>query len=137
MSLLDLAGQLLGGGQQSGGSQSLLNEVMSLVQNHPGGIGGLVSAFQQGGLGSIAQSWVGTGQNEPVSADQVQSVLGNDRISEMAAKLGISPADASSHLSQLLPGVIDHLTPGGQVPQAGGSLLDMGASLVKGFTTGR
>ncbi len=76
----------------------------------------------------------GTEQNQPVSAEQIQSVLGDEKISAMAEKLGISPADASSHLAQLLPGVISHLTSSGLVPQQGGGLLDMGAGLLKDFS---
>lgn len=134
MSLIDLAGQLLGGSQQGGG-QNLLSEVMAMVNNHPGGLAGLVQSFQQGGLGDVVNSWVGTGQNMPISADQIQNVLGSGQLQSLASKLGISPGDAGSHLSQLLPAVIDQLTPNGQVEDAGsGGLLDMGMKVLKGFT---
>jgi uncharacterized protein YidB (DUF937 family) len=77
------------------------------------------------------KSWVGTGSNLPVSAEQVQSILGSGAVQDLAAKLGISPCDAASHLSTLLPGIIDHLTPNGEVPQGG--LAGVGLDLVKGL----
>jgi uncharacterized protein YidB (DUF937 family) len=138
MSLLDLAGQLLGGGQQLGqpSSENLLSEVIGMVNNHPGGLTGLIQSFQHGGLGEAASSWIGTGQNLPVSSDQIQRVLGDERVQALAAKLGISPEDAGSHLAQLLPSVIDHLTPNGQMPsEESGGLLDLGAKLLRGFAT--
>jgi len=134
MSLLDFAGQLLGGGQQGGG-QNLLGEVMALVNNHPGGLAGLVQSFQQGGMSEAVNSWVGTGANLPVSSDQIQSVLGSEQLQALASKLGISSSDAGSHLAQLLPAVIDHLTPNGQVGEAGsGGLMDAGMKMLKTFT---
>ena len=62
-------------------------------------------------------SWIGTGQNLPISADQMQHVLGSDQVKELAAKAGMSPDMASNALSQLLPTLVDQLTPSGQVPQ--------------------
>jgi uncharacterized protein YidB (DUF937 family) len=70
---------------------------------------------------------VSTGTNLPISAQQVQAVLGSEQVQAIAAKLGISPEEASGHLAQVLPQVIDKLTPGGNVPEGGalGSLLGM------------
>ena len=119
MNLLDLAGKLLGGGQPSA-NQDLLSEVLGLVNSHPGGLGGLVQSLRQGGLGEAVNSWIGTGQNLPVSADRLQSILGDQRVQALAARLGISPEDARAHLAQLLPAVIDHLTPNGQIPSGSG-----------------
>ena len=134
MSLLDLAGQLLGGASPGDG-QNLLTEVMGLVNNRPGGLAGLVQSFQEGGLSDAVSSWVGTGANLPVSGDQIQKVLGNEQVQLLASKLGISPSDVSSHLAQLLPAVIDHLTPNGQVGESGsGSLLETGTKVLKTFT---
>ncbi len=132
MSLLDLAGELLGG--QGGGNQNALTAVLSMVNNHPGGLPGLVSAFEQGGLGGAASSWVQAGTpNQPVSGPQVQNVLGSAQIQEVAAKLGLPPEAASAIIAQVLPGIIDHLTPNGQMPSGGSNLLEMGASLLKAF----
>jgi uncharacterized protein YidB (DUF937 family) len=132
MSLLDLAGQLLGGGQQ-GGNATLMSAVLQMVNNHPGGLPGLVSAFQEQGLGGVVSSWVGTGTNEAVAPQQVQSVVGDSQIEDVAAKLGISKEDASAKIAQLLPGIIDHLTPNGQVPSSGSNILELGEGLLKNF----
>jgi uncharacterized protein YidB (DUF937 family) len=132
MSLLDLAGQMLGGGQQ-GGQANLLSTVMAIVNNHPGGLPGLVSAFQQQGLGGAVNSWVGTEPNQAVSPQQVQNVLGDGQIQDVASKLGVSTQDASASLAQLLPAIIDHLTPNGQMPSGGSNILELGEGLLKNF----
>jgi len=135
MSLFDLAGELLGNqNSNAGGSQNALSAVLSMVNNHPGGLPGLVSAFEQGGLGGAVGSWVQPGTpNQPVSGDQVQSSLGCDQIQEVATKLGLPPEAASAVIAQVLPGIISHLTPGGQVPSSESNLLEMGESLFKAF----
>jgi uncharacterized protein YidB (DUF937 family) len=132
MSLLDLAEQLLGSRAQ-GGNAALLQTVLSMVNNHPGGLPGLVQSFEQQGLGGVVQSWVGNGQNQPVSGEQVQNVLGNDKVQEVASKLGISASEASSAIAQVLPHVVDHLTPNGQVPASGSNLMEMGEGLLRSF----
>lgn len=130
MGLLDsVVGALAGG--QSGGSNGLMDVVMQLINNQPGGLGGLVQSFQQGGLGEIVNSWVSTGQNLPVSAEQLQAVLGGGAMQDIAAKLGVSPEQASGSLADLLPQVVDKLTPNGQVPEGGGDLLAQGLDMLK------
>lgn len=113
-------GQMLGGQQaQAGaGDNPMLQAVMGLLDNS-GGLGGLLEKFQQGGLGSLAQSWVGTGANLPISAEQIQQVLGSGALGDIAAKLGMQPDQAAGALSQVLPDVVDKLTPGGQLPAEG------------------
>ncbi len=119
-------------GNQSGGGNALLETVLQLVNNpQTGGLGGLVQSFQQGGLAEIVNSWVSTGQNLPVSAEQIQSVLGNSTLQDLAAKLGISSQEASGSLASLLPQVIDQLTPHGELPE-NGDLLAQGLDLLKG-----
>ena len=81
-----------------------------------GGLGGLVSSFEQAGLGHIAQSWVGNGPNQSVSPDQLQSVLGPDKVQSMAGQAGLPPQDFLSQLSQHLPNAVHAMTPDGQVP---------------------
>lgn len=130
MGLLDqMAGALAGG--QSGGNGALLETVLQLV-NDPrhGGLEGLVSAFRQGGLGEIVNSWVSTGANLPVSPEQVQGALGDASLQDIAAKLGVGPEQASGSLAELLPQVVDRLTPNGQLPQ-GGDLLAQGLDMLK------
>ena len=130
MGLLDsVVGALAGG--QSGGDNPLLNVVMQLINNpQAGGLGGLVQTFQQGGLGEIVNSWVSSGQNLPISAEQIQSVLGGGKLQDIAAQLGVSPAQASGSLADLLPQVVDKLTPNGQLPE-GGDLLAQGMDMLK------
>jgi uncharacterized protein YidB (DUF937 family) len=108
-----LAGGLLGGGGGGGMAQILLG----LLQSQPGGLAGLVQGFQSKGMGDIVNSWVGTGANMPVSPQQIEQGLGGDMLSKIAAQLGVSPQIASTGLSQLLPNMVDKLTPQGQVPQ--------------------
>ncbi len=84
-----------------------------------GGVGGLMSMFEQAGLGHIAQSWVGNGPNQAVSPDQLQSVLGQDRVQSMASQSGMQPQDFLSQLSQHLPNAVNGMTPNGRVPDEG------------------
>lgn len=130
MGLLDsVVGALAGG--QSGGESPLLTVVMQLINNpQTGGLAGLVQSFQQGGLGSIVNSWVSTGQNLPISAEQIQAVLGGGQLQNIAAQLGMSTEQASGGLADLLPQLVDKLTPNGQVPE-GGDLLAQGMDMLK------
>jgi uncharacterized protein YidB (DUF937 family) len=130
MGLSNLAGQLLGG-QQPGCNPNLLSTLLNVVNSYPGGVSGVLEAFQKQGLGGVVNSWVGTGANQAVSPQQVQSALGSQQVQEVASKLGVSPQEANSHIAQWLPAVIDHLTPNGQVPAGGSNLMEMGAGLIK------
>ena len=136
MGLLDdLTGSLTGGAAGSGGAQSLVTSIVELLGSQQGGLSGLVGAFQQKGLGDIVSSWIGTGANLPITAEQVQMGLGQESIQAFAGKLGISPESAGSQLAELLPGIVDKLTPGGQVP-ASGDLMSTGMGLLKDFLQG-
>ena len=109
---------------------------MPSFNSQPGGLSGLLQQFHDKGLGGLVSSWVSTGQNLPISADQIQHVLGSEQVKELAARAGISPDSVSSHLSQLLPVLVDKLTPNGQVPQ-GGSLLEEGMGMLKNLGLGK
>ena len=91
--------------------------VNGLIQKH-GGLQGLVSEFEQKGLGATVKSWIGTGPNQPISPEQVHQALGPDTIAQMAAKFGLSPQELSQKLSQILPKAVDSLTPDGTIPKA-------------------
>lgn len=95
--------------------QMLIALVGSLVASS-GGLQGLLAKLQSGGLGDAVQSWIGTGANQPVSGDQLGSALGPDLMGVIAAQLGGNPQQASGTLAELLPGLIDQLTPKGQLP---------------------
>jgi len=112
-----LTGQL-DGSQQYGSQQhgSLMDLATSMIQGQ-GGLGGVLAKFQSAGLGAQADSWVSTGQNQPVTPSQMSSALGSDSIASMARKFGINPQMATTALAALLPVVIDHLTPRGRVEQ--------------------
>ena len=135
MGLLDSVIGALGQAQGQGqGQGDLLKVVVGMLGNDSplGGLAGLASKFQQGGLGDVLQSWVSTGQNQAISPDQLHNVLGNDTISALARQLGLSNGDVAGQLSSLLPQVIDQLTPHGQVPQGGlGSAGDLLGALLK------
>ena len=81
-----------------------------------GGLGGLLSRLQQGGLGNATNSWVGSGQNQPVSPGQIGSALGPNTIKTLSQQTGISEDELTKQLSQVLPGVVDKLTPNGRLP---------------------
>jgi uncharacterized protein YidB (DUF937 family) len=141
MGLLDsLLGSVLGGGQQSGGQQNVRGTQQMLVEaamgllNRQGGLSGLLQVFQQAGLGEHAGSWVSTGENIPVSGDQVQQALGQDQIAAIAQKIGIPPELAAAGLAKILPHVVDQATPQGEVPA--GSELDQILGLLKGRLLG-
>lgn len=132
MGLLDsVVGAL--GQSQGGGQADLLGAVIGMLGQGGGqagglgGLAGLVAKFQQSGLGDVAASWVGTGQNQAISPDQLGGVLGNDTIAGMAQQMGMNQGDLLGQLSQMLPQVVDKLTPNGQIPQGdiGGILGSM------------
>lgn len=105
----------------------LLQVIMGLLMGNQGRtaqaggspLGGLVDQFQQAGLGDVLGSWIGTGQNRAVSPDQLGQVFGQDRLSELGAQLGMGGGDFANELSQVLPGLIDQMTPQGHLPQPG------------------
>lgn len=124
MGLLDgLAGQVLGsvlGGNEQGtqsGAGNMLQEILQMLQGQQGGLGGLVAQFQQAGLGDQVKSWISTGSNLPINADQLKAALGDDTVASIASKLGMSQGDAAGGLADLLPQIVDKLTPNGQVSE--------------------
>ena len=137
MGMLDgLLGQVLstvGGaaGQQGGLAGSVLG-----MLNQQGGLQGLVQQMEQQGLGNVVQSWIGTGQNLPISPEQIQAVLGNQQLQQLAQQHGIDVNELASHLSQILPAAVDHMTPNGQVPAPAQAGLGALGGLVQGFLGG-
>lgn len=129
MGLFDEVAGMLGG--QQGGAAGAMALVQQLLTQE-GGLQGLLQKFEQGGLGEVVASWTGNGQNLPVSAAQIVQVLGDGRINQLAATLGMDPQQVGQQLAQHLPGLVDHLSPNGQLPDAN-ALLAEGASLLKGF----
>ena len=110
--------------------------VLGLLTNkETGGLGGLMQSFNQQGLGDIISSWVGTGNNAPITSEQVQEVLGSDVIRQLAEKSGVSIDAAKAQLAELLPSLIDKVTPDGKIPEGG--LLDKGQELLRGIFSQR
>jgi uncharacterized protein YidB (DUF937 family) len=95
----------------------MVTVVNGLIEKH-GGIQGLVNQLEQQGLGATVRSWVGTGANQPISPDQIHQAIGPDTIKELAAKFGMSGDDLAKKLSSILPQAVDHLTPGGKLPNS-------------------
>lgn len=100
---------------ECGEHAGLVSHTVDMV-NDPaiGGMSGLVQKFHANGLGEIVNSWIGPGGNHPITAEQIEKVLGQDRIGAIASKFGMSADDASGKLASLLPTIVDKLTPGGQ-----------------------
>lgn len=96
-----------------------------------GGIQGLIKKLTDGGLGNTVKSWIGMGQNEPVEPTQLQNALGSDMMGKFASKMGVSESEAASHLSNVLPTVVDKITPDGKLPES--STLDNVQDLLKKF----
>lgn len=128
--LEDMAGQVLGGALNSGQGGNLLSSLVGMINSQPGGLSGLIQTLQQNGLGGAVSSWVGTGANQAVSGDQIQSALGGGLLSELAQKVGLPESEVGSQVASLLPGLVDHLTPGGELPAG---LETIGMDLLKGF----
>jgi uncharacterized protein YidB (DUF937 family) len=129
MGLFDsVAGAVLGKmmGDKGGMAQIALD-----MFNQNGGLGGILDKFKEGGLGEQAASWVGKGENMPISAEQLSSVLGSDAIAGMAAKFGISPETLSAQIAEHLPTVIDKMTPNGAVEADSGNLLSTVLGMLK------
>ncbi|MBK7312464.1 YidB family protein [Candidatus Aalborgicola defluviihabitans] len=119
MGLFDsVMGAMSGQLQQHGGLTQVLGGLLA-NNSELGGLNGLTEKFNQAGLGNVISSWIGKGQNMPISADQIASVLGSGTLGNIASQLGMDPAQASQQLSHILPGLIDHLTPHGTAPEGG------------------
>ena len=127
MDILNTIQNALGGGQKK---DDLMSSIMSLLGGR-GGLQNLIGQFTQKGLGDLIGSWVGTGKNLPVSGEQLQNVLGKDTINNLASKLGMDSGALTSQLKNLLPDVVDKLTPNGKVPD--GDIVSQATDLLGGL----
>ena len=119
----------------SGGNSPLVNSVLGMLTNQPGGLQGLIQTMREKGLGQVAESWIGTGANQAITPEQIQQVLGNQKIQEFAQAHGLDVNQISAHLAQILPVAVDKLTPDGHLPTAGGVAGGVMDAL-KGFMPG-
>jgi uncharacterized protein YidB (DUF937 family) len=126
--LKGVAEKFLGG--EGEGSNPLMGMVGNLLSgSQSGGLSGLIQTFNSKGLGNVISSWVGTGENLPISGQQIQEVLGREQIQQMAEKLGTSKEEISGRLASMLPQLIDKLTPDGSVPES--NMLEKALNMFK------
>jgi uncharacterized protein YidB (DUF937 family) len=127
MGLLDsilsgMAGQSTGGGQAANPLLQIVLQMLTSSGQSGGqgsGLSALIEQFQRAGLGPEMNSWISTGQNLPISPEQLMQVFGQGQMQQMAATSGLDPGQLSGGLADMLPQMIDQLTPGGQVPATG------------------
>jgi uncharacterized protein YidB (DUF937 family) len=129
-----LAGLLGGLGGQQGRGGDILSGVLSMVQQN-GGLSGVLEMFRGQGMAREADSWVSTGPNADISASQIEQVFSGKGLGHLATQLGTSRGEASSMLAQVLPELVNQLTPQGQVPEDSSDLLSRGLSLLRGQGT--
>jgi uncharacterized protein YidB (DUF937 family) len=121
-------------GAAAGGGGALLAMAMQFVSNYPGGLPALIGQFTKAGHGEQASSWVGQGQNAPISADVLSQVFGQERIEQAGQQFGVDPQVAAGGLAGLLPELVNQLTPKGQIePQVRNASGDELASLLEGL----
>jgi len=123
-----ILGSLAGDNQQQTGN--LLAAAMSMLQQS-GGLGGVLEMLRTSGLGAHADSWVGTGANMAVSGDQLHQVFGESALGSVASRLGMPQGQASTAMAQILPELINQLTPNGQIPDNAGDLISRGLSMLR------
>ncbi len=135
MNIMNTVLGAIGGGGE-GGSNQLLSAVMGMLNGNPdeegNAIGDLLGQLQAGGLGETVQSWLGSGENLPISADQISSILGEGKLASLAQQAGLSVDQLPGQLADLLPQAVDRITPDGQIPSGN---LDLGSlgSMLSGF----
>jgi uncharacterized protein YidB (DUF937 family) len=120
------------GGEGGEGGEGGLQALTKLLSAN-GGVQGLMAKLSSNGLGQQVQSWVGTGENKPVSGGQVSQALDTDSLNKLAAETGTTPEKASENVAKVLPEVVDKATPGGQVPKQGDDPLSKGLDALKGM----
>jgi len=115
MGLFDsILGAVAGQTDPAAGSSPIMG-ILSGVLAQSGGLQGLANQFAKSGHGDIFSSWVSNGQNQQISADQIQKVLGSSQVQALGAKFGVDPTQVSHFLAQYLPQIVDGLTPNGTV----------------------
>ncbi len=134
MSILTEVSKIFESTTSDGQHQSLVAEAVSMLSSREGGLNALKQNFEQNGLGHIISSWIGNGENAPISPDQIKSVLGSDCLANLATKAGISPETATQHLTKSLPHLVDALTPNGKIGGAN-DLLSRGKEILGAFAS--
>ena len=138
MGLLDgLLGQVMGGMMGGGTAQAqgqgqnpLLQMALQMLQQN-GGLSGMLGKLQQAGYGQQAQSWIGTGQNMPIDPGALGQIFGQGQLGQIAQQLGVSQEEASGGLAQMLPQVMDQMTPQGQIPDNQSDLVNQALAILQ------
>ncbi|MFJ3231227.1 YidB family protein [Streptomyces sp. NPDC086787] len=125
-----LGGSGTGSGNGSGASGDILGGLLGALsgkggQNGGNPLSGLLDMLTKSGLMEQAQSWVGTGQNQPVTGDQIAEALPDDALRKAADQAGVSTQEAASQLAETLPRAVDKLTPNGELPRPDTSLEEL------------
>lgn len=131
MGLMDTIKGMLG---QSGG-KDVMSQLSTMLTGKGGdglGLSRLVEQFKGAGLGDKADSWVGTGENQDLTPDEVEKAIGRDRLDKMSKQTGESVGGLKSDLSKMIPSAVDKLTPDGKMPSPGDLL-----NKVKGMDLGK
>jgi uncharacterized protein YidB (DUF937 family) len=118
---MGLFDSILGAASEKGDASGQANPLIGIVGGllaQSGGLQGLANKFSQGGQGNAFQSWVGMGENQPVSSNQIQNVIGSEQVNAIATRLGVDPAIVSKFLAEYLPKIVDKLTPAGKIDPA-------------------
>jgi len=140
MGMLDsILGAVAGKAESTGGAAALVGIVGGLLQQN-GGLEGLANKFSQSGAGGAFSSWVGMGENQSVSGNQIQNALGSEQVKALASKMGIDPAQASALLAEYLPKIVDKLTPEGRVDPTANhqqNLASLIPALIQSFSGGK
>jgi len=121
--------QQVAGAAPAAGGGAAIQAIMQLVQQQ-GGLHGLLDKLRSGGLAEAVQSWIGTGANQPVSPAQLSTALGDQQVGQLAGAAGMAPQELLGMLSQHLPGLVDQLSPGGELPHDMAGLLQAGLNLL-------
>lgn len=131
MDILKKGQELLG--DKMGDMGGIMDALSGLTSGEGLDIGGIAEKLKSGGLGDQVSSWLGDGENQPVSAEELTSALGEDKMGEMASKLGVESGEAASTLSELMPSMMDKMSEGGNLLESAtsGNPMDMAKNLFK------
>jgi uncharacterized protein YidB (DUF937 family) len=121
---MGLFDEVLGGLEAQAGQHAALYEEVAGLVTQSGGVNGLIQKFEQQGLGQLTSGWVGGATNTPISADQIVQVIGQDKITAIASKVGLTEQQVTDGISKLLPLMVSHLTPNGTAPSTAGGQLE-------------
>ncbi len=116
MGLMDILGEVAGAvGKQKGASKGLLDGVVDLLKGS--GLNSILGSLKDSGLEDIVSSWISTGKNKPISIDQIREALGSEKLEALAGRAGIPVDQSSKLLKEMLPDIIDRLSPNGKLPK--------------------